>query len=410
MITHLQRKELLAERRSMASVRWLSPTLHTAHAGEHERKVTWLELFYDLVYVAAIIQLGNTLSNEVSWGGFLRFVALFIPIWWSWTGITFYVNRFIVDDLVHRLLIFVQIGFIAVMAMSAQGAFGELGRQFTLAYVGIRAILILLYWRAYRHVPAARPLTRRYAIGFTLAAAVWLISAFVPPPARYALWALGMATDFAVPLSSRRLNALLPPDVPHMAERYGLFTIIVMGEAFVKVVSSAPNAPLTFSALVLGALGIVIAGSVWWLYFDDVAGSPVKATGRAPYVWIYSHLPLAIGLTAFGVAVKKVIFLPGGEALPEKYRLLLGGALALYLIFGMLIDLVTTRSHATRPPRTRAVWRFGAAAVIGGVTLLGASLPPSLVMAVAAVACVIPIALDLTQQSEGEMPHGPHVS
>jgi low temperature requirement protein LtrA len=395
----------------MASVRWLPPSLHTAQEGEHERKVTWLELFYDLVYVAAIIQLGNTLSNDVSWGGFLRFVALFIPIWWSWTGITFYVNRFVVDDVVHRLLIFTQIGFIAVMAMSTQDAFGALGQQFVLAYVGIRAILIVLYVRAYRHVPEGRPLTRRYAVGFTLAAAIWLVSAFVPPPARYALWILGMAADFAVPLSSRRLNALLPPDVPHMAERYGLFTIIVMGEAFVKVVSSAPVDPLLVQTLLLGAMGLVIAGSVWWLYFDDVAGSPVKPTGRAPYVWIYSHLPLAIGLTAFGVAIKKVIFLPGGEALPEKYRLLLGGALALYLVFGMLIDLVTTRSHNSRPPRIRAAWRFGAAAVIAVVTLLGGGLSPLALMTILAAVYVVPIALDLTQQpGEEEMPHGPHVS
>jgi low temperature requirement protein LtrA len=395
----------------MASSRWLPPTLHTAHEGEHERKVTWLELFYDLVYVAAIIQLGNTLSNDVSWGGFIRFVALFIPIWWSWTGITFYVNRFVVEDVVHRLLIFTQIGFIAVLAMSTQDAFGELGRQFTLAYVGIRAILIVLYVRAYRHLPEARPLTRRYAIGFTLAAAIWLISAFVPPPARYALWILGMAADFAVPLTSRRLNALLPPDVPHMAERYGLFTIIVMGEAFVKVVSSAPADPLTLQPLALGALGLLIAGAVWWLYFDDVAGSPVKPTGRAPYVWIYSHLPLAIGLTAFGVAAKKMIFLPGVEAVPEKYRLLLGGALVLYLVFGMFIDLVTTRSHNTRPPRTRAAWRFGAAAVIGVVTLLGGGLSPLLFMVILAATCVVPIAVDLTQQpADEDLPHGPHLS
>jgi low temperature requirement protein LtrA len=395
----------------MTSERWLPPRLHTAHAGEHERKVTWLELFYDLVYVAAIIQLGNTLSNDVSWGGFIRFVALFIPIWWSWTGITFYVNRFVVDDVAHRLLIFTQIGFIAVLAMSTQDAFGELGRQFTLAYVGIRAILIVLYLRAHRHVPMAQPLTRRYAIGFTLAAAIWLVSAFVPPPARYLLWFLGMAADFAVPLTSRQLNALLPPDVPHMAERYGLFTIIVMGEAFVKVVSSAPAASLALYTLLLGGLGLVIAGSIWWLYFDDVAGSPVKPVGRAPYIWIYSHLPLAIGLTAFGVAIKKVIFLPGAEALPDKYRLLLGGALALYLVFGMLIDLVTTRSHITRPPRTRAVWRFGAAAVVGAVALLGGGLSPWLFLAIMAAACVVPIAVDLTQQPvEEELPYGSHVS
>lgn len=391
----------------MASERWLPPRLHTAHEGEHERKVTWLELFYDLVYVAAIIQLGNMLSSDVSWGGFLRFVALFIPIWWSWTGVTFYVNRFVTDDVTHRLLIFTQIGFIAILALSTVDAFGALGQQFVLAYVGIRAILIVLYLRAYRHAPAARPLTRRFIIGFTLAAAIWLASAFTPPPARYALWALAMITDLAVPFTSRRFNKLLPPDVHHMTERYGLFTIIVAGEAFVKVISSAPAAPLTMHQLLLSGLALALAGSLWWLYFDDVAGAPLKANSRAPFVWLYSHLPVAIGLTAFGVAIKKVVFLQAGEALPEKYRLLLAGALVLYLVFGMAIDLVTTRSYASRPQRTRAVWRFGAAAAVALIALFGGGLSASIFMALMAAACLAPIAADLTgAQSSAEPPHG----
>jgi low temperature requirement protein LtrA len=291
--------------------------------------------------------------------------------------------------------------------MSVQDAFGDLGRQFTLAYVGIRAILIVLYLRASLHVPEARPLTRRYAAGFTLAALIWLVSAFVPPPARYALWALGMLADFAVPLSSRRLNALLPPDVPHMAERYGLFTIIVLGEAFVKVISSAPETALAAQELILGALGLVIVGSLWWLYFDDVAGSPLKTTSRAPFVWLYSHLPVAVGLTAFGVAIKKVVFLQAGEALPEKYRLLLGGALALYLVFCLLIDLVTTRSYQTRPPRTRAAWRLGAAAVVALIALFGGGLDPAVFLAVMAAACLVPIVTDLNRaRSSTESPHG----
>ena len=105
--------------------------------------------------------------------------------------------------------------------------------------------------------------------------------------------------------------------------------------------------------------------------------------------------PLAIGLTAFGVGIKKVIFLHGGEGLPEKYRLLLGGALVIYLVFGTFIDMVTIRSHDDRPPRARAAWRLGAAAVIAGVTLFGAPLPPLLFMILLAAACVAPILVDL---------------
>ena len=105
------------------------------HDAEAERRVTWLELFYDLVYVAAIIQLGNALSKDVSPVGLVAFVALFIPIWWSWTGITFYINRFVVDDFWYRMLIFVQIGFIAILAMSVPKGFRRAGCA---VYLGLR--------------------------------------------------------------------------------------------------------------------------------------------------------------------------------------------------------------------------------------------------------------------------------
>ena len=339
--------------------------------------------------------MGNALSKDVSPVGLVAFVALFIPIWWSWTGITFYINRFVVDDFWYRMLIFVQIGFIAILAMSVPKAFGELAVQFTLAYVGIRAVLIILYVRGGRSVPQARPLTRRYAIGFSIAAAIWFLSVFVPAPARYAVWALGMIVDFAVPLSSRRLNALIPPDVSHMAERYGLFTIIVMGEAFVKVISSAPEEPLAATELALGALGLTIVGAMWWIYFDNVAGSPVKPVGRAPYIWIYSHLPLAIGLTAFGVGIKKIIFLHGTEGIPDGYRLILGGALATVLVFAMLIELATTRPQNAGPIRLRAGVQFAAAAIVAAIAVLGASLPPVAFMALLAAVAVAPILVGL---------------
>lgn len=103
---------------------------------------------------------------------------------------------------------------------------------------------------------------------------------------------------------------------------------------------------------------------MWWIYFDNVAGSPVKPVGRAPYIWIYSHLPLAIGLTAFGVGIKKIIFLHGTEGIPDGYRLILGGALATVLVFAMLIELATTRPQNAGPIRLRAGVQFAAAAIV----------------------------------------------
>lgn len=379
----------------MTHSRWRPPHFHKDYGSAEERKITWLELFYDLVYVVAIIQLGNLLSNNVSLQGALVFAALFVPIWWSWTGITFYTNRLVADDVWHRLLIFAQMFFIAVLAVSVDQATGSEGRLFTLAYVGIRLILVLLYFRAARHVPHATPLTNRYAWGFLAAALIWLPGAFVPPPYRHFLWAAGMIVDFAVPLTSRRLSALLPPDVPHMVERYGIFTIIVLGESFVKVIGSASGVHLAPSALVYGLFGLIIAATLWWLYFDDVARAAIPPAGRASYVWIYSHLPVAIGLTAYGVGITKLVLLEPGQGFAAKYRWLLCGALILFLVFVALIDLATSRPEQTAAGRRRAVARVVSALALVPLAALGGGFHPIVWIASVALICAAPIVVDL---------------
>lgn len=400
----------------MSTARWQPPKLHQDREGHGERKVTWLELFYDLVYVATIIQLGNVLSNNVSLAGFLGFVALFIPIWWSWSGTTFFFNRIIADDIWHRLLIFSQMFAIAVLAISVSGAIGERSVQFALAYVAIRAVLILLYYHAGRHIPSARTLTNRYTLGFGLAATIWLASVFVPTPLRYWLWGVGMVIDFAVPLSpgTRRLNKLLPPDLEHMSERYGLLTIIVLGEAFVKVIGSAAEEQLGFAALGYGFFGLMIACSLWWLYFDKVAGSVNSPLGLAPYVWIYSHLPLTLGLTAYGVGIKKLVVLHHGDPFADKYRWLIAGAVALALLFTTLIDLATAASSRSTGTRLRSSFRFGSVAVILLLPLAGGLLSPAIFIGLLALVCVSQIVFDLVLEARGSIRpvaghHGSHV-
>lgn len=357
-----------------------SPKLHTElYQDEHEeRKISWLELFYDLVYVATLIQLGDALGSDVSIGGFLRFIALFVPIWWAWTGMTFYSNRFVVDDLVHRVLIFTQILGIAALGFSVKGAFGDLYVQFTLSYVVVRFILVLLYLRAASSVPHAAELARRYAIGFAIASTIWLIAAFLPSPYHLLFWLLGMLVDFAVPLGkrSRELSAQLRIDVPHMIERYGIFVIIVLGESFVKVVSGLAGTEIDASLIVFGLLAMTVVSGLWWLYFGDISGVSLQPHVASTYIWIYSHLPIAIGITAFGVAASKLILSIGSEPVADKYRWLTAIALVFYLLSVALVDWVTA-SGSGRSNRSRSVVRFAAAllvvlfaGIIGGISAI----------------------------------------
>lgn len=115
--------------------RWFHiPQLHVP--SEHaEKKATWLELFYDLIFVAAFIQMGNSLSEKVSFASFVGFCAMFIPLWVAWSGYTFYINRFTVDDFAHRLLVFAQMLAVGAMAVTGPEVLSRNEhRGFALAY------------------------------------------------------------------------------------------------------------------------------------------------------------------------------------------------------------------------------------------------------------------------------------
>jgi low temperature requirement protein LtrA len=392
----------------MSNSLWRPPILHTKHTEifGHDRKVAWLELFYDLVYVATLIQLGNSLSEDISWSGFLKFAALFIPIWWSWTGITFYFNRFVVDDIWHRVLIFTQILFIAILGISVEGAFTDLTAQFVLSYVGIRAVLIILYLRAGRHEPEARPLINRFVAGFSLAAFVWLISIFVPAPYNYGLWVLAMIIDFATPTNpnSAKFFDLLPPHNEHLQERYGLLVIIVLGESFVKIISSGSGLSITAQILIFSVFGLILTYSLWWHYFQDIVAAEIRSKGM--FAWIYTHLPLTLSLIAYGVAAKKLFLAAPGGHVDDKYRLMMGAMVALYLVCIAILNWATER-HGETNNRTRIIYRLAAAVLVLALAFFGAGLPPILFVALVGLIVIIPIAIDVqtTTRSEEQPQH-----
>lgn len=123
------------------------PRLRAAEADAH-RAASWLELFFDLVFVVAIAQLGAALDHDLSDGGVARFALLFAPVWWSWAGYTMYADRFDTDDVAFRLLLLAGMLGVAAMAVAIPAAFAGRSVAFALAYVAVRAALILRYARA----------------------------------------------------------------------------------------------------------------------------------------------------------------------------------------------------------------------------------------------------------------------
>ncbi len=378
--------------------RWFHrATLHVPEHG-HEKKVAWLELFYDLIYVAAIIQLGDALSHHVDWAGALGFIALFIPIWQTWTGFTFYSNRFVIDDFAHRALVFAQMFAIGGMAVSVGRVIEGDIQVFIGCYVVARLVLVALYWRAWKHVEEAKDLTHRFWVGYLIGATVWFSSLFVPAPWWVFVWAVAIAVDAWVPLNhkARELASRFPPDVLHASERYGLLTIIVLGESFVKVLSALSAKGLNPDTALMGALGLAITCSLWWIYFDDVAGSRIKKTRIAAFAWVYAHLPLTIAVTGSGVAIKKLALLDPHYAPKDKYAWLICGFLAMTLFAVAMIDSVTERRQAELSDKTRVRIRLGSAAAVLLIGAVAGTMPGWLFAGLVASAMVAQVFLDLS--------------
>jgi hypothetical protein len=147
-----------------------------------------------------------------------------------------YADRFDSDDVLFRAVMLAAMLAIAALAVQIPDvAAGRHDAGFVVAYVILRSLLVALYLRAWPHAVAARPLIARYAGGYSLSIALWLLSLLVDPPLRYVLWGVGLAIEYAMPVVAQRIHARIPVDPSHVPERFGLFTIIVLGESVVAV-------------------------------------------------------------------------------------------------------------------------------------------------------------------------------
>jgi low temperature requirement protein LtrA len=348
--------------------------------------------------------------------GFLSFIALFVPAVWSWVGVTFYSTRFATDDLAHRLLMLLQIAATAFMAVSVHDGLGENSNSFALSYAITRVILVIEYVRTRRHVPDARELTTRYSIGFSIVAGIWFVSVFVPLPFRLFLWVVGMGIDIGMPLLfPRRLSVQFAPNVHHLPERLGFLTIIVLGISILGVVNGIAAHNWTVPSIICAGLGLGIAFSLWWVYFDTVDGSEIRALRENKQIgiyltWLYIHFPLIIGFTALGVSIEHIVLSNQALPLPSSDRWLLCVSTFLCLLSLGVIQMtsaLTTKSVSSssssansKKARTYAAAIYSIVSAIA-VLVIGAILKddililPAFLLGIIAIACIGEVILDV---------------
>lgn len=295
--------------------------------------MTFLELFYDLVFVVVISRLAHHLADHPDARSLGEFLLLFVPVWWVWLSIAYYNERFETYDLSFRAVTFLQMLAVAAMAANAEYGLRKTATGFALSYAFARFLILLMWWRAGRHNPQARPVTDVYVRNFSVSVALWAVAAFLTGPLALALKGAGLLIDLVTPmLTLRDQPRAFPAAARKLPERFGLFVIIVLGESLVGVVNGLGDVARPDAVTLLRfVLGFVLGFGLWWVYFDYIGRREPDSHNRWRFfAWSYLHLPLVIGITVIGAMIEHAVTLTGDTE--PGVRWLLAGGFALYYV------------------------------------------------------------------------------
>lgn len=368
--------------------------LYVAENEASERHASWLELFFDLVFVVAIAELAHLLHAHLDWGGIVSFALLFVPVWWLWIDFSYYADQFNVERGFYRLVMLSVMFGMIVLALRIPDALQDGSAEFASVYAALRLVIVGLYFQAWRLVPQSRELTKRYTLSFVIALVLWLASIVVPPPIRFVLWAVALLIEISNgPITYATIRSV-PVQVSHMDERFGLFVIIVLGEAIIAVASGVSDIQWHWSETLTAMGGFIAAVSLWWLYFECAETSVInwalrsnqKSSLLRSFVYGYSHIFVFAGIVAAGVGIQSAI--EGVEAgLSLEARTVLCGGIALFLLGLTAVQWAAPRSL----PRQILIGRMLAAVACGLLVGLGIWLNPAILigMLVVILLCLI---------------------
>jgi low temperature requirement protein LtrA len=359
-----------SERPSAARRFWSPPARFADRPAD--RRVTFLELFFDLVFVVVIAQLAQRLAAHPSWSGVGWFVFLFYAVWSSWINGTLYYDLHGTNDVSVRMFTFLQMLAVAVMAVFVRDVPGDGASGFALGFAANTVVLVVLWFRTGWHDPDHRVASVPYSASYLVAAVVFAASATTEPPLVYWLWGVALLTELAGQLVA--YTVWTPPTnqggaafaaTPSLIERLDLFVIIVLGEVIVGAVNGMADLhPITSDGIVIGLLGMLVAIGLWWIYFDLV--SQRSPTSTRTQLWLYLHLPLVITMAAVGAALLNTVE-HSIEPLPADVRWLLVGSVAVAVasIAALTRTLKARRVHL-------ALYRTVAGALAGSALAIAA--------------------------------------
>ncbi|WP_210588358.1 low temperature requirement protein A [Streptomyces sp. GESEQ-35] len=290
--------------------------------GEAHRAATPLELFFDLCFVVAIAQAGIQLVHAVAEGhageGILNYAMVFFAIWWAWMNFTWFASAYDNDDVLYRVVTLIQIAGVLVLAAGVSRAFED--HEFLavwLGYVIMRLALASQWLRAARSSEGPeRTMALRYATGVLLCLVGWAGLVVLPEDARPWLFLVMAILEMCVPPYAERGHptAWHPR---HIAERYGLFTIIVLGEtvaaATVAMKAGIDENDELSDLLPIAAGGLLIIFAAWWIYFVVPIHAHLRSN-RQSFLWGYGHYLVFASAAAIGAGLEVAVEQAVGKA------------------------------------------------------------------------------------------------
>ncbi|KAB7667159.1 low temperature requirement protein A [Bacillus sp. B1-b2] len=274
-----------------------------------EKKVTWLELFYDLLFVAAVAAVTHVLfhveDGHIHTEYLVKFVLIFIPIWWAWVGQTILINRFGKDLFHQRIFLIMQMFFVLIMTSSLSVDFDLYYLSFLIGYIGLRAVTAIQYLIVQRTETGDRKqvalfLGRYFWIGIVIS----LLSIFFDSWVRYAVLYTGILIDIIVPVLGRKCLEKVPANTAHLLERFGLFTIILFGEALISTLAIIQPTQGNWDSIGFAIISFILIISMWWQYFDNLEKKLDKSIKSSGQIIIYGHLFILMSLSMVAAAIR----------------------------------------------------------------------------------------------------------
>jgi low temperature requirement protein LtrA len=323
--------------------------MNPATTGPSAKRVGFLELFFDLVFVFAATQLVGLLHSDHTPAGWGRAALMMWLIWWAWSQYTWAGNAIDLDRRTTRIWMLVATGAMLGAAAAIPTAFDDSAAWFAVPYTAVRLLGLALYWYGLRDEPAHRAALRTYVPIAVISPLLILVGGTVDDKLRVTLWCLAVIIDIISVLAAGRGEFRVDPG--HFAERHGLIVIIALGESVIAIGATATDVGLDRDVIALLAVAFVAVAGLWWAYFDWVhhaaearlvtESDHTRRSTLARDLFTLGHLPIVAGTVVFAVAIEEALLHPSEPLNPFAVTALAVGP-ALYLSGFVLGNLRAT--------------------------------------------------------------------